>query len=437
MTAEPPTSTNAALIRQLLADRPMPCPACGYQLQGIAADRCPECGVQLHLQVKGRGRVWLSWSLALLAFLTAAALCSPEVYDDWVRNIKYPWRRFRSGGQFDPPFAAEHAIFTAAVIAIALLIIFRKRLFRRRARVRWGAPIVGALASLLAVVVVFDFYLFAQPRLYGISPSARQSLEKYLADCGAVQDPSVREIATFHENEWDIGIVRRFIDTDGSLVFQYWGAAWSSDPEWTTSTFRTTDPGAIALFNALYRSEAFELPPAPIPSSGGSGFQRGWHVRSGSNGAHNSLAFYESTDHEFDPPLGFDSSVAQHMALKGLQRPDVAWACAAHWIWGEHSFWFVDQEYRDNPPVFGQSEYLPPEPSRLGLLMPYGLVASFRAALESLDSVFYLAHRIEEANASVREAVRQIQEDRALRDSIQTWITHHAHPSTAAPGHNP
>ena len=48
----PPLSDDA-LLRDYLARHDCPCPACAYNLRGIRLDRCPECGMPLHLAVRG------------------------------------------------------------------------------------------------------------------------------------------------------------------------------------------------------------------------------------------------------------------------------------------------------------------------------------------------------------------------------------------------
>jgi rubrerythrin len=34
---------DAALLAQYLKERDVPCPGCGYNLQGITTEKCPEC----------------------------------------------------------------------------------------------------------------------------------------------------------------------------------------------------------------------------------------------------------------------------------------------------------------------------------------------------------------------------------------------------------
>jgi hypothetical protein len=43
---------NAEALRGFVAERDVPCPACGYNLRGITGRCCPECGLELRLGVQ-------------------------------------------------------------------------------------------------------------------------------------------------------------------------------------------------------------------------------------------------------------------------------------------------------------------------------------------------------------------------------------------------
>ena len=56
-------------LRSWLADRDVPCPACGYNLRRLASDHCLECGRELRLGVSAVEpflRAWLSLLVAVL-----------------------------------------------------------------------------------------------------------------------------------------------------------------------------------------------------------------------------------------------------------------------------------------------------------------------------------------------------------------------------------
>ncbi len=42
------------LITHFLTRRDYPCPACAYNLRGLRFDTCPECGMDLHLAIRGQ-----------------------------------------------------------------------------------------------------------------------------------------------------------------------------------------------------------------------------------------------------------------------------------------------------------------------------------------------------------------------------------------------
>ncbi|GIK18332.1 MAG: hypothetical protein DYG93_12645 [Leptolyngbya sp. PLA2] len=44
--------TREEMLIAFLADRDVPCPRCRYSLRGIAAPKCPECGVVLRLSLR-------------------------------------------------------------------------------------------------------------------------------------------------------------------------------------------------------------------------------------------------------------------------------------------------------------------------------------------------------------------------------------------------
>ena len=50
-TAPDPAPTDSELLRLYLAPRDLPCPGCGYNLRGLAADACPECNQAITLRV--------------------------------------------------------------------------------------------------------------------------------------------------------------------------------------------------------------------------------------------------------------------------------------------------------------------------------------------------------------------------------------------------
>jgi hypothetical protein len=61
-----------AFLRQYLADHDHPCPLCGYNLRGLSADCCPECGERLRLVI-GAAEPKMALFLATVIALGAGA----------------------------------------------------------------------------------------------------------------------------------------------------------------------------------------------------------------------------------------------------------------------------------------------------------------------------------------------------------------------------
>lgn len=62
-----PVHSDAGPLREFLANRDLPCPACCSNLRGLIADTCPECGAPLHLSVSTTGPRLGPWLVVLLA----------------------------------------------------------------------------------------------------------------------------------------------------------------------------------------------------------------------------------------------------------------------------------------------------------------------------------------------------------------------------------
>src|ERR1044071_7129464 len=65
-------------LHEYLAERDAPCPGCGYNLRGLSADTCPECGVPLHLSV-AMNESWIGRLLSAVVPLAAAAMAAGAV----------------------------------------------------------------------------------------------------------------------------------------------------------------------------------------------------------------------------------------------------------------------------------------------------------------------------------------------------------------------
>lgn len=62
-----PRAEGDAALRAFLSERNVPCPRCRYDLRGVVAAACPECGLRLELEVKDPRRAWTGAGFVLLA----------------------------------------------------------------------------------------------------------------------------------------------------------------------------------------------------------------------------------------------------------------------------------------------------------------------------------------------------------------------------------
>lgn len=60
--------TAAGTLRHFLANADAPCPACGYNLRGLNASRCPECSTPLELTLASARTNRYAWAFLVLAF---------------------------------------------------------------------------------------------------------------------------------------------------------------------------------------------------------------------------------------------------------------------------------------------------------------------------------------------------------------------------------
>lgn len=58
------------LLKQYLADHDAPCPVCSYNLRGLTAEKCPECGVAIELGVRSNESRLREWIIGLIAWAT-------------------------------------------------------------------------------------------------------------------------------------------------------------------------------------------------------------------------------------------------------------------------------------------------------------------------------------------------------------------------------
>lgn len=140
-----------ATLRTFLAKRDAPCPACGYNLRGLASDVCPECRQRLELRV---GLV----EPQLAAYLTAVVALSAGVgFDLLLLGYLAVMVLTRTRGGSPP---REEILFgvalPGAVLGVALgMLLARRRWFRTRSRQTRITIACACVLATLGNVVVF------------------------------------------------------------------------------------------------------------------------------------------------------------------------------------------------------------------------------------------------------------------------------------------
>ncbi|NBC10209.1 MAG: hypothetical protein GVY24_00555 [Planctomycetes bacterium] len=152
-------SPNKHLIA-LLRDHDVPCPGCGYNLRGLSAARCPECGREVTFPSLTSPRVRIAWwwifgLLALSACLVESALkwqnlvvrgrpfFGPvhDYYPDWWPDT-WPMR---------VRMVLSYAWWLSIPVLIMCWVTFRRQLQRWPGWVRW------VLTAILIGLTVLGF----------------------------------------------------------------------------------------------------------------------------------------------------------------------------------------------------------------------------------------------------------------------------------------
>jgi|SRR5687767_14768173 len=139
---------DAAALLDYLRERDVACPLCRYNLRGLRASRCPECGRELTLGV------WLAeprmgaWVVALVPSLLAAGVGVLLLF----AMIAEGWNMIDG-----MPFALVIAMgcFLVFIPIAAAVLVLRRRFMRLAERRQW---VLGALL-LLASAGAFAAYL--------------------------------------------------------------------------------------------------------------------------------------------------------------------------------------------------------------------------------------------------------------------------------------
>ncbi|MCC6675690.1 MAG: hypothetical protein IT436_00975 [Phycisphaerales bacterium] len=82
-----PAEAASDPLQVYLASRDVGCPHCHYNLRGVTAPACPECGRAIELQLAGVRRYWVPPIFMFLAFGWMLIAGSMNTY----RNVNYAW----------------------------------------------------------------------------------------------------------------------------------------------------------------------------------------------------------------------------------------------------------------------------------------------------------------------------------------------------------
>ena len=140
--AEP--SDDAVLI-EYLRTRNVACPLCGYNLRGLTACRCPECGRGLQLSVGLIEPRIGAWVTCLVAVTAPAGMGVVAV----LSLVQNGWEMMSSGEDLASIVAIWY--FLATLLFVPAVIVLRRR-YRRLSQ-----PIQWSLAGLAIALMTFAF----------------------------------------------------------------------------------------------------------------------------------------------------------------------------------------------------------------------------------------------------------------------------------------
>ncbi|MEZ6242435.1 MAG: hypothetical protein R3B57_05270 [Phycisphaerales bacterium] len=128
------------------------CPACGYSLEGLQGDVCPECGVGLRLTLVRRGRSW-PWVFGLMGLAIGDGLLTLALGSLVLMVVVAEWYQYPEAG-------IVAAIMLVAIAgqswALARWIARHDRVTAWRAAMAWLVSAgVGAAVWLGAAVAAF------------------------------------------------------------------------------------------------------------------------------------------------------------------------------------------------------------------------------------------------------------------------------------------
>jgi len=107
------------LLKSYLAERDVPCPGCGYNLRGLAEEKCPECGLAIELGVCG-STTNLGWLLTTIIVLAMEAGLA------WIAIVARTVHEFVHSTRFSPSeWRGPVALAVTSTFPLILVICLR------------------------------------------------------------------------------------------------------------------------------------------------------------------------------------------------------------------------------------------------------------------------------------------------------------------------
>lgn len=143
---------DANLLARCLEDRDQPCPVCRYNLHGVKAGACPECGAELELRIGAVSRplpYMTPWIVALLGIALPLGPIGVAAFRSTVRTGRFgPYR-------YLPGFVELWAVTAFLGAALVVLIVRRNWFCSKRRRWQWTRVCVTYLLIAVVLTIIF------------------------------------------------------------------------------------------------------------------------------------------------------------------------------------------------------------------------------------------------------------------------------------------
>lgn len=132
-------------LADFLVDRDVACPTCGFNLRGLAGNRCPECSARIQLVIAHPDALWALRPWIVVASLALAASVGVNLASHITILVQY--------GSFSAspgPWVQISTTILLAIVFLALLVSLVRYAIRRNVA---AAPSKLLTALLIAIVI--------------------------------------------------------------------------------------------------------------------------------------------------------------------------------------------------------------------------------------------------------------------------------------------